>query len=84
MIELPCPWCGPRNVSEFRHLGEAVRRPDPDGVTPEQWRGYLYLRRNPAGWSEETWYHTAGCRRYFRVSRDTVSNEVRPSEAGAR
>ncbi|WP_028925247.1 sarcosine oxidase subunit delta [Pseudonocardia acaciae] len=81
MVVLPCPWCGPRNVSEFRHLGEVVRRPDPEDVTPEQWRGYLYLRRNAAGWTRESWYHSAGCRRYFQVSRHTVSNEVRAEGA---
>ncbi len=29
MMRLPCPWCGPRNVSEFRYAGEARPRPDP-------------------------------------------------------
>lgn len=82
-MQLPCPWCGPRNVAEFRHQGEAVPRPDPEDTTPEQWRGYLYLRRNVNGWSEETWYHTAGCRRFFRLRRHTGSNEVRPVGAGA-
>lgn len=81
MLELPCPWCGPRNVAEFRHLGEPVSRPDPATTTPEQWRGYLYLRRNPNGWTEETWYHGAGCRRYVRLERNTTSNEVRPVSA---
>jgi sarcosine oxidase, subunit delta len=77
MIQLPCPWCGPRNVAEFRYSGELAARPDPATATAEQWRDYLYLRRNPRGWVDETWYHTAGCRRFFRVSRDTVSNETR-------
>ncbi|WP_028934965.1 sarcosine oxidase subunit delta [Pseudonocardia spinosispora] len=77
MIELPCPWCGPRNVSEFRHVGEVVPRPDAEQPAPEEWRAYLYLRANPAGWTEETWFHGSGCRRYFRVSRHTVSNETR-------
>ena len=77
MIQLPCPWCGPRNVDEFRYSGEANTRPDPATATPEQWRGHLYLRRNPRGWVDESWYHTAGCRRFFRISRDTVSNETR-------
>lgn len=81
MIELPCPWCGPRNVSEFRHVGEVVARPEPADVTPARWREYLYLRANPAGWTEESWYHTSGCRRYFRLGRHTVSNETR--EPGA-
>jgi sarcosine oxidase subunit delta len=77
MIELPCPWCGPRNVAEFRYSGEVTPRPDPSTATPEEWREYLYLRRNTRGWVEETWYHSAGCRRFFRVERETESNRIR-------
>lgn len=83
MILLPCPWCGPRNVSEFAHLGEMTARPDPQAVTPAQWRDYLYFRANPRGWVTETWFHRAGCRRYVTVERDTASNAVRPSAADA-
>jgi sarcosine oxidase, subunit delta len=76
MIRISCPNCGPRNSSEFRHGGESRSTPDPS-ATPEQWRAYLYLRRNPAGWTSETWFHTAGCRRYFKLERHTVTNEMR-------
>ncbi len=78
MIQLPCPWCGPRNVAEFRYAGEPAARPDPGTADPRQWRAYLYLRRNACGDVEETWYHSAGCRKYVRVRRDTLSNEARP------
>lgn len=74
---LPCPWCGPRGAGEFRFVGEAGARPDPATATPEQWRGYLYFHANPRGWSTETWYHRAGCRRYLRVERHTETHEVR-------
>ncbi len=83
MIQLPCPWCGPRNVTEFRYSGEATPRPDPATVSREEWRAYLYLRRNPCGPVEETWYHSAGCRRFFRIERDTVSGETRSAAGGA-
>lgn len=76
MIALPCPWCGPRNVSEFAYGGESHARPDPSSATPEEWRGYLYLADNPAGAVTENWYHRAGCRQYLVVERDTVSNQV--------
>ena len=76
MILIPCPHCGERNVSEFQYVGEALTRPNPDGVGPEQWRSYLYLRSNPAGPTVESWFHRAGCRRYLKVERDTVTNEV--------
>ena len=77
MILLPCPNCGPRNAAEFRYVGESHVRPDPNTATPQEWRAYLYLRDNPAGWVSETWLHRAGCRRYLVVERHTVTNEVR-------
>jgi sarcosine oxidase subunit delta len=78
MIQLPCPWCGPRNVTEFAHQGEATSRPDVATASDEEWRRYLYFRRNALGWVEETWYHTAGCRRFVRLRRHTGTNEARP------
>jgi sarcosine oxidase, subunit delta len=80
MILLPCPWCGPRNVSEFHYAGELTPRPDPAAASPEQWRSYLYLRENRCGWRPERWYHRAGCRQYFTVERDTATNQTRPHE----
>ena len=81
MMLVRCPWCGPRNADEFRHLGEVVARPDPDAATPEEWRAYLYLRANVAGWVTERWFHRAGCRRYLLVERHTVTNEIREARA---
>ncbi len=80
MIRIPCPHCSDRNSSEFRHVGEAGSRPDPTTTTPEQWRAYLYQRSNPAGWTTETWFHTMGCRRFIRVERHTVTNEIRSAQ----
>ena len=77
MIELHCPNCGRRNVSEFRYVGERHARPDPTTADPATWRGYLYLRDNPAGWVDETWLHRSGCRRYLVIERHTVTNEIR-------
>lgn len=78
MMLVPCPWCGPRHADEFGYVGEVSERPDPDGATTAEWRAHLYLRRNPAGWVVERWYHRMGCRRYFVVERDTVTHEIRP------
>jgi heterotetrameric sarcosine oxidase delta subunit len=77
MMLLPCPHCGARNVSEFRYAGEAKARPDPATVTSAQWRRYLYFPANALGWVRETWYHTAGCQRYFLIERHTGTNETR-------
>ena len=80
MMVLPCPWCGPRNVTEFRYGGEAGQRPPPDAATEQQWRRYLYFHSNPMGLVTETWYHRAGCRCYFQVRRDTATNQVSTAE----
>jgi heterotetrameric sarcosine oxidase delta subunit len=77
VIVLSCPWCGPRNVSEFHYVGEPKRRPDVATTTPEQWRDYLYHHTNAAGWVREHWLHRSGCRRHLGVERHTVTNEVR-------
>lgn len=77
MIMLRCPWCGPRNVDEFHHVGEAQARPDPGGVTIDEWRSYLYERRNTCGWAGERWLHRMGCGRFLTVERHTLSGEVR-------
>ena len=84
MITLPCPWCGPRNVTEFAYGGESRTRPDPATASPRLWRRYLYMNANPAGPVVESWLHRAGCRRIFVVERDTTTNELlavrRPGE----
>jgi sarcosine oxidase subunit delta len=74
---IPCTYCGPRNVSEFRHGGETSARPDPNRTTREEWSRYLYSKTNAADWTLERWFHAAGCRRYFLVERHTLSNEIR-------
>ena len=77
MILITCPHCGPRNASEFAYKGERTSRPDPRSATPDEWRSYLYVRANVAGWTAETWYHRGGCRRYLVVERHSVTNELR-------
>ena len=74
---LPCPHCGPRTVDEFTYVGEQAVRPDPAATGREEWRAYLYLRRNSAGWTRERWLHRAGCGRYLELERHTVTGEVR-------
>jgi sarcosine oxidase, subunit delta len=84
MMLIRCPWCGPRGAAEFHYAGEFKPRPDAGSVTPGQWREYLYFPANPAGPVAETWYHRMGCRRFFNLERDTVSNQSRPLEEGIR
>ncbi len=81
MMTIRCIHCGVRNASEFRYLGEAGQRPDPNRATPEEWRNYLYFHRNPSGWTTERWLHRAGCRRFLVVERNTATNEIRAVRA---
>jgi heterotetrameric sarcosine oxidase delta subunit len=76
MIQLRCPWCGLRNAGEFHYGGNVRPRPDPAETTQREWRDYLYFPGNPHGQTVETWYHRMGCRRFFTVERDTVTNEA--------
>jgi len=76
MLLIVCPHCGPRNSDEFTFRGEVVRRPNVD-ASPIDWRSYLYDKANVSGWQDETWFHVAGCRRFLRVERHTISNEIR-------
>ena len=80
MLLVPCPWCGPRAETEFRYGGQAgIGSPvDPDALDDGAWGAYLFLRDNPKGPWEERWYHAAGCRRWFDVGRDTLTNEFLP------
>ena len=77
MIRIPCPNCGPRNSSEFSYFGELWSRPAPDAVDPAHWRHYLYDKKNPAGWTTEKWYHASGCRKFFAIERNTLTNDVK-------
>ena len=77
MMLIPCPYCGPRNVTEFTCVGGKVVRPaDPAKASEAEWENYGYLRDNPRGVSDELWQHTAGCRLWLEVRRDTLTHEV--------
>ncbi len=88
MLSIPCPWCGPRDETEFHYGGQAhVPYPaDPGSLGDEQWARYVFFRDNPEGVWAERWSHSAGCRRWFNLLRDTATNEIggsyRVGEAG--
>ena len=77
MLQIRCPWCGPRDETEFRYGGQAhVAYPaDPAALTDQEWGRYLFVRENPKGPFAERWCHGAGCRRWFNAVRDTLTNE---------
>jgi len=78
MLLITCPHCGPREESEFACGGEAhIARPlVENSITDAEFADYLFLRDNPKGMFLERWRHTAGCRRWFNVARDTVSHDI--------
>ncbi len=78
MLLIPCPWCGPREDDEFSFGGEAdIQRPaDPEATSDAAWADYLFMRDNRRGLHREQWCHTAGCRRWFIVERNTNTNEI--------
>src|SRR6476660_7120092 len=51
MILIPCPWCGPRDETEFHYGGQAhVVYPDnPAALSDTEWARYLFFRDNPKG-----------------------------------
>ncbi len=79
MLQIYCPCCNEtREEEEFSYAGEAhIQRPlEPEALSDEQWGDYLFFRKNIRGNHHEMWYHAAGCRRYFNVTRNTVSYEI--------
>ncbi|HJQ06866.1 MAG TPA: sarcosine oxidase subunit delta [Nocardioides sp.] len=78
MLQLTCPWCGPRDETEYHYGGQAhVAYPeDPSTLSDEEWAQYLFFRDNPKGPFAERWSHSTGCRRWFNVVRDTRTYEV--------
>jgi len=77
MLQIPCPWCGARDESEFRYRGDATRlRPAADAPLAE-FVSYVYERANPCGWHLEWWLHVGGCRKLLKVARHTLTDEIR-------
>lgn len=78
MLLIQCPWCGPRDETEFRYGGEAhVARPEnPEKLTDAEWAEFIFIRSNPKGLFRERWVHAAGCRRWFNAVRHTVTHEI--------
>src|SRR4051794_5098152 len=74
---ISCPYCGPRDVSEYTYQGDGGRtRPDPASTDQEAWNRYVYDRPNPAGEHSEIWQHSGGCRAHLQVTRNTLTHVV--------
>jgi sarcosine oxidase, subunit delta len=76
MMLLSCPYCGPRDETEFVCGGTThLVRPALD-ASDAQWGGYLFFRDNPKGLLRERWRHAYGCGQWFNLERHTVTHEV--------
>ena len=78
MLKIPCPFCGPRNETEFVHGGPAkAARPDNvSAMDDTTWIEYLTVPQNPLGPVEERWWHVRGCGSWFTIKRDTRSHDL--------
>jgi sarcosine oxidase subunit delta len=83
MMNIPCPWCGPRAHIEFTYGGDATRERPREDASLETWLDYVYVRGNPCGSHHELWHHHAGCRQWFEVQRDTRTHVIAGSAAVA-
>ena len=72
---MPCPFNGPRNITEFAYFGPVRRMPDAESATDEEWAEYLFVAPNPAGLIREWWCHTP-TNTFFIAERDTVTDEI--------
>jgi methylglutamate dehydrogenase subunit B len=75
---IPCPHCGTRPVEEFTFLGDAtpMRPKTNDIASMPQWQNYVYERENPRGVLSEYVHHSAGCRAWLVIDRNTDTHEV--------
>src|SRR4051794_37811871 len=76
MLLIDCPFCGPRDETEFVWGGDiGVRRPKLS-CSHEEWAVYVYYRRNMKGLENERWVHRGGCRQWFAIRRDTTTHVI--------
>jgi len=76
MLLIRCPWCGDRPETEYLYGADATKtRPAPDAGA-DAWHDFVYLRDNPRGPHREYWQHSAGCRRWLIVTRNTLTMEI--------
>ena len=83
-MRITCPYCGERDRREFYYQGDAVAtaRPAPD-ADAQAWDDYLHNRDNPAGETQDLWFHEAGCGAWIVVSRNTVTHAVHETKLAA-
>jgi heterotetrameric sarcosine oxidase delta subunit len=76
MLLIRCPWCGERDHTEFTYGGDATLAMPAADASLQAWLDHVYLRDNRRGPHRELWQHTAGCRAFVEVTRDTLTHEI--------
>lgn len=77
-----CPFCGARDETEFRYMGETGKaRPEGGRAAKEvDWTRYLYFQAGLKGAVREVWCHQT-CGTYFVLERNNVTHAVGSSQA---
>lgn len=80
-MRLLCPNCGERDLREFYYQSTAASLVRPELDAGEAvWDDFLHNRDNPAGETEDLWYHEAGCKAWIVIKRNTVSHDILDSQ----
>ena len=72
---ITCPFCGPRDETEFRYGAEAGKQRGTAEASAEEWSRYLHAQHNPKGETREIWLHLA-CGEFFLVERNTITHTI--------
>lgn len=75
-IQIPCPTCGKRPIQEFIY-GEMPVVPEEIADLDARDLDRAFMRNNLEGEVVERWFHSAGCRRWVTVRRDTRTDVVK-------
>ena len=76
MLRIPCPFCGPRDHTEFSYEGDATAVYPALDASQDEWFEAVFLRENPRGPHSEVWHHLYGCRSFMIVERDTLTHKI--------
>jgi sarcosine oxidase subunit delta len=71
MNRLACPFCGPRELQEFR-----FHKTLPSGTAASTVFGQVYERSASREHGSEHWQHTGGCRAWLLVERNPANGTV--------
>ena len=76
MMQIDCPYCGPRAQAEFvyeRTLDSIVTIDMPSNEVIRR----LYERVNPRGLDAELWCHGGGCRQWLVLTRHRTTHAIK-------